>query len=214
MNIASLEDTAGQMGQVSKLIRLLASSGITSEHLQRAIDNKSARINLAQYLQEGCPKVDYTQPVLKAKRGTKSGQSTALVHPAEFFVSSPKFYVDPDLARNIDLSPVPDDVREPKRLFALSSNLSDTAIANQAGGVEALTVKRTTLPQLMRECKRALEGETSIIKKRRYYLFYLEGKSGQLFPVNVCFHADELHAYCYRFGQDGNWNRGGVVCGN
>ena len=214
MNIASLADTAAQMGQVSKLMRLLASSGITSELLQRAIDNKSARINLAQFLQEGCPKVDYTQSIPKAKRRVKSGQSTAFVNPAEFFVSSLNFYVGPDLTRNIDLSPLADDARELKSLFALPRHINDTAIQGQVGGKEALYAKRTSLPQLMRECKRALAGEATLFQVGQYYLLYLEGKGGALYPVRVDFHAGQLHVYCYRFGQLGAWVQGSVVCGN
>ena len=216
MNIASLEDTAVQMGQVSKLMRLLASSGIGSEHLQRAIDNKSARINLVEFLNEGCPKVDYTQSAPKAKRGTRSVEPTTLVNPEEFFVSSLKFYVDPDLARNIDLAPVADDARELKQLFALPRHMNDSAIAKEKsiGGMEALRTKKTTLPQLMRECKRALAGETTLFQVGHYYLLYLEGKGGALCPVGVCWDDGQLRVGCCRFDQVVDWDQGVVVCGN
>ena len=213
MNIASPEDTAAQMGQVSKLMRLLASSGIGSEHLQRAIDNKSARINLVEFLNEGCPKVDYTQSAPKAKRGTRSVEPTTLVNPEEFFVSSLKFYVGPDLARNIDLA---DDARELKQLFALPRPMNDSAIAKEKsiGGMEALRTKKTTLPQLMRECKRALAGETTLFQVGHYYLLYLEGKGGALCPVYVDWIDGQLRVDCGRFGQVGDWGQGSVVCGN
>ena len=214
--IASLVDMATQMGQTAKWLRLLAEKGVTPQHLQRAIDSKSARTNLAEFLRADCPKVDYTQPEPKAKRGTKLGQSTAVVNPAEFFVSSPKFYVDPDLTRNIDLSPVADDARELKRLFTLPNPMNDTAIAKAQpiGGMDALRVKKATLPQLMRECKRALAGESTLFQVGQYYLLYLEGKNGALCPVFVDWRGGQLHVVCYRFGQIGDWGQGDVVCGN
>ncbi len=171
--------------------------------------------NLLAYARENCPNIIWTATEApKAKRAGKKSEAGALVNPAEFFISDPRFWVDPDLAINIDLSPVKDDVREPKSLFALSSNLNDTAIAKQAGGVEALTAKRTTLPQLMRECKRALTGEPSLIKKGQYLLFYLVGKSGVLCPVSVRWSGGTLYLDCFRFDQRGYWPQDRVVCGN
>ena len=171
--------------------------------------------NLLAYARENCPKINWSDPnVPKAKRGKKSGQSTAVVNPEEFFVSGPKFYVDSDLARNIDLSPVPDDARELKELFALPHQMNDTAVQGQVGGKAALYAKRMTPSQLMRECKRALAGETTLFQVGQYYLLYLEGKNAALCPVIVCWYVGRLRVVCYRFGQFGDWRPGGVVCGN
>ena len=102
MQIASLEDTAAQMGQISKLVRLLATSGITSEHFQRAIDNKSARANLVEFLRAECPKVDYTQPVPKAKRAKKGASQT--FDEVAYFQTLPGFlWVDLDLKHYVGL---------------------------------------------------------------------------------------------------------------
>ena len=72
MKIASLTETSTQMGQIVKFVRVLAGAGVTPEHLQRAIDSKLARANLAEFFANGCPKVDFTHPVPKARGRRKS----------------------------------------------------------------------------------------------------------------------------------------------
>lgn len=214
MKIASLENVATGMGQVSKLVRLLASSGITSEHLQYAIDNKSARANLVEFLQAGCPKVDYMQSVPKATRAKTKAEKLPLVKPAEFFVSSDQFYVDSNFARNIDLSPCADDTRDLKALFTLPRPMSDSAIATHSGGLPELLRKRPALPQLMRECQLALAGRSRLFVKGGFYLLYIEGRVGSLCPVCVRCDGVRFGLFCYRFGQFGEWRKGSLVCGN
>lgn len=65
------------MGQIAKLVRVLAGSGVTPEHFQRAIDSKTARANLAEFFANGCPKVDYTQPNPKARGRKGKGMAPA-----------------------------------------------------------------------------------------------------------------------------------------
>lgn len=64
--IASLEQMAGHLGTLAKLLRLLAQGGVTTEHLQHPIDNKKARGNLAAYLAAGCPPVTFVDGVATA----------------------------------------------------------------------------------------------------------------------------------------------------
>jgi hypothetical protein len=36
---------------------------------------------------------------------------------------------------------------------------------------------------------------------------------GTLYPVNVNWNGDQLNLNCYRFDENGNWNKGNQICG-
>jgi hypothetical protein len=68
--IASLETIGTEFDTGAKFFRLMAKEGVTLPHLQRVIDNASARRNLAAYLAAGCPKLSKadTTPVPPAPK--------------------------------------------------------------------------------------------------------------------------------------------------
>jgi hypothetical protein len=148
------------------------------------------------------------------KRKSKASKSV-MVKPAEFFVTSEKLYVDPDFVARMDLAPCLDDKRKLSSVCPpLPRNMNDTSIDIHAGGKGTLRKRRATLPQLMHEVDLAITGGDSIFKKGGYYLIYLEGLGGDLYPVRVCWRGGQLNLYCYRFGEVGKWLQCNQVCGN
>ena len=192
---------AGLMATVAKSFPL---DMLTDEFCKSWEDNGEELASRLTFLAEMAP---------EPKRKRKARKST-LVNPAEFFVTSEKFYVGPDLARNIDLSPCADDTRELKVLFPLPRNMNDSGVATQAGGLPQLTRQRGTLPQLMHECRLALAGKPRLFVKGGYYLLYIEGRDGELSPVFVHWNGERLCLNDFRFGQNGEWHEGSRVCGN
>ncbi len=196
--------TTAHLGLLAGTVLECLPEGVTLETLNSWRLNKAeARKNMA-FLADMAP-----EP--KRKKKAKKPQQ---VNPAEFFVTSDAFYVDPDLVRNIDLSPCADDTREPKVLFALPRHMDDSRVAMQADGLPELTRRRITLPQLMHECRLALAGTPRLFVKGGYYLLYIEGHRGGLSPVRVYWDGKQLCLSCYRFDQIGGWNEGSQVCGN
>ena len=214
MNIASLEDTAAQMGQVSKLMRLLASSGITSEHLQRAIDNKSARINLAQYLQEGCPKVDYTQPVPKSKRTKKGTQSC---DEAAYFQTRTGLWVDGDLGRYVGLNVRPTRFHLTLKRRVLSENESEGTMFGKSGSDQYANTLATAvdLGQIAGKIDMQWNGEEGeLLTDGRANIFPVIGLDGALRVVFVLRRGGRWRVYCRPFRPGLVWFAGYQVFSN
>jgi hypothetical protein len=197
--------TTAHLGLLAGTILECIPEGITLEILDSWRQNKEETRKRMSFLAEMAP---------PPKRKGKKKVEIAMVNPAEFFVTSDAFYVDPDFGARIDLSPCADDAREPKLKFALPRNMNDSKIADQAGGIETLRATRATLPQLMRELRLALKGESKLFVKGNYYLLYLEGRDGDLDPVRVFWSGDQLRLRCDDFDERGDWFQGCQVCGN
>ena len=194
---------AGLMATVAKSFPIEL---LTDEVCQSWEDNGAELARRLKFLSEMAP---VRKPIKK-----KAEPSEPLVNLAEFFVSTDKFYVDPDFIARVDLSPCVPDLRELKVVYTLPRNQNDSTIATEVGGKATLRLRKTTPYQLMTECKLALSGGRSIFGKGGYYLLYVEGTDGDLCPVGVGWFGDQLRLTCYRFDGCGKWGRGGQVCGN
>jgi hypothetical protein len=217
MQIASLEDTATLMGQISKLMRLLASSGVTSEHLQCAIDSKSARANLVEFLQADCPKVDYTAPVPKAKLVKKEVTQT-FDEPA-FFQTRSGLWVDSDLRRYVGVEVRPTRPHTAlKRRPLLKNEREDVMFGKRDSLEHAQTLaKACDLGQIAGKIEMQKNGEEGeLLTDGSANLFPVRGLNGALHVVNVGWDADFRRwcVRCYPFKADGGWNAGNQVFSN
>lgn len=216
MQIASLEDTATQMGQISKLVRLLASLGITSEHLQRAIDNTSARANLVEFLQAECPKVDYTQPVPKAKRAKKGASQT--FDEVAYFQTRPGFlWVDLDLKRYVGLQVRPTRPHTALKCRPLLQGEREDVMFGKRDSLEhaQTLVRACELGQIAGKIEVQKNGEDGeLLTDGRANIFPVRGLDGTLHVVNVSRDVGEWRVRCFPFRPDGVWFAGYQVFSN
>lgn len=217
MTIASLEDVATQMGQVSKLVRLLASSGITSEHLQLAINNKSARASLAEHLKQGCPVTDYTQPVPTAK-SRKSKQSTKTFDEAAYYQTRPGLWVDADLKRYVGLQKrATRGATALKKPRVLAKNESEPTMFGQPGSDQyAQTLANAVdLGQIAGKIEAQKNGEDGeLLTDGRANIFPVRGLDGTLHVVHVNRFDGEWRVRCNPFRPDNVWGAGRRVFSN
>lgn len=217
MNIASLEYIAAQMGQISKLVRLLATSGITSEHFQRAIDNKSARANLVEFLQAECPKIDYTQPMPKAKRAKKG--ATQPFDEAVFFQTRSGLWVDSDLERYVGLEKRTRRDSSVRKRRLLSQNENEVTMFGQLGSdqhTETLA-NAVDLGQIAELIAVQATGKSGPLLNNGYAnIFPVRGKDGALRVVNVYWSAGDREWFvgCRPFLPDVVWSAGDQVFSN
>lgn len=217
MTIASLEDVATQMGQVSKLVRLLASSGITSEHLQLAINNKSARASLAEHLKQGCPVTDYTQPVPKAK-SRKLKLSAKTFDEVSFYQTRPGLWVDSDLERYIGLQKhATRGVAVLKKPRVLTQNDNEATMFGALGSDKhILTLANAVdLGQIAGKIEAQWDGEVGeLLTDGSANIFPVRGLDGTLRVVVVNRRGGEWDVRCAPFRAGRVWGAGDRVFSN
>ncbi|MBY0538218.1 hypothetical protein K2P47_02360 [Patescibacteria group bacterium] len=213
--IASLVDTATQMGQTAKWLRLLAELGVTPQHLQRAIDSKSARTNLAEFLQADCPKINWTDPnEPKAKRVKKGAQTFDEV---AYFQTRTGLWVDGDLGRYVGLKVRPSRSHLALKRRVLSKNESEATMFGKSGSnqyAETCT-NAVDLGQIACKIDRQWNGEEGeLLTDGSANIFPVIGLDSALRVVRVYRHGGEWFVRCDPFNPDDVWSTGDQVFRN
>lgn len=143
--VASLETIGTEFDTGAKFFRLLAKEGITIPHLQRVIDNASARRNLAAYLASGCPKLGKadTTPappapkpaVLKLVNDSVQLDAVASHNPQDFFKTRKGLWISDEFKSRILTKAKPVENLDPLTLVSreLTKNAYDREITPELG---------------------------------------------------------------------------------
>lgn len=148
-----------------------------------------------------------------------------IVYPDIFFRSTHGLLsVDINIASHFDLSPCADDVRRPQLLVTLDEDLLDERIiaSEEFGGIDSITKRLVTLPQVMNELQAAFIGAESIFTKDGVrHVFYVDNRKGWFFYLNIWWDDSltdgEAPNFCINpefFNEQGDRTKGSKVYGN